>query len=88
MYNAISSLYSNPKSHVFLQQHCTEYFDCPLDVKQGDCLCPILFSIFINDLANEMEDTNIGEELRINDIASKVEVLYLMFCYTLMTLLS
>ena len=48
MYKAISSLYSNPRSRVILNDYETEYFDCPIGVKQGDCLSPTLFAIFIN----------------------------------------
>ena len=70
MYRAISSLYSNPKSRVILNDHETEYFDCPVGVKQGDCLSPTLFAIFINDLAIEIKNSNIGvildENLAIN----------------------
>ena len=61
MYKAISSLYSNPKSRVLLNDYETDYFDCPIGVKQGDCLSPTLFAIFINDLANEIKD--IGREM-------------------------
>jgi hypothetical protein len=60
MYRAISSLYSNPRSRVILNDHETEYFDCPVGVKQGDCLSPSLFAIFINDLAIEIKNSNIG----------------------------
>ena len=57
MYNAISSLYSNPRSRVILQDYSTDYFQCPSGVKQGDCLSPTLFSIYINDLAQEIKDS-------------------------------
>ena len=70
MYRAISSLYSNPRSRVILNEHETRYFDCPVGVKQGDCLSPTLFAIFINDLASEIKNSNIGlilnETLTIN----------------------
>ena len=46
MYSAISSLYSNPKARVILNDYKTDYFDCPIGVKQGDCLSPTLFAIF------------------------------------------
>ena len=59
-YRAISQLYLNPKARVVLQDHVTEYFDCPIGVKQGCCLSPTLFSIFINDLVLEVKNTNIG----------------------------
>ena len=65
IYNAISSLYSNPRSRVILNDYETEYFDCPIGVKQGDCLSPTLFAIFINDLASEIKDSNIGLDLNI-----------------------
>ena len=60
MYNAIASLYSNPRSRVILNEEKTEYFDCPIGVKQGDCLSPTLFAIFINDLAKELKQSDIG----------------------------
>ena len=66
MYQAISSLYSNPRSHVVLNEYETDYFDCPIGVKQGDCLSPTLFAIFINDLASEIKEANIGIDLNID----------------------
>ena len=66
MYTAISSLYSNPKSRVILNDYETDYFDCPIGVKQGDCLSPTLFAIFINDLANEVKNCGVGVELNID----------------------
>ena len=66
MYQAISSLYSNPRSRVILNDYETEYFDCPIGVKQGDCLSPTLFAIFINDLASEIKESNIGVNLNVN----------------------
>ena len=66
LYTAISSLYSNPKSRVILNDYETDYFDCPIGVKQGDCLSPTLFAIFINDLANEVKNCGVGVELNID----------------------
>ena len=65
MYKAISSMYANPKSRIILNDYETEYFECPIGVKQGDCLSPTLFAIFINDLASEIKETNIG--IKIHD---------------------
>ena len=53
MYNAIASLYSNTESCVSLNGFQTEWFNCTNGVRQGDNLSPTLFSIFINDLAND-----------------------------------
>ena len=52
MYRAISSLYSNPRSRVILNEYETDFFQCPIGVKQGDCLSPTLFAIFINGNRN------------------------------------
>jgi len=73
MYTAISSLYSNPRLRVILQDYCTDYFNCPIGVKQVDCLSPTLFSIFINDLALEIKESNIGVNIGVEDIAGNIE---------------
>ena len=73
MYSAISALYSNPKSRVILQDYSTEYFDCPIGVKQGDCLSPTLFAIYINDLAKEVKDSGIGVKLNIDDAVGNID---------------
>ena len=63
-YKAISSMYSNPRSRVILNnEYATDYFDCPIGVKQGCCLSPTLFSIFLNDLAVEIKESGIFLEL-------------------------
>ena len=77
MYRAISFLYSNPRSRVILQDHSTDYFNCPVGVKQGDCLSPTLFSIFINDLATDIKERGIGIDLELDDISGIREVLSL-----------
>ena len=62
-YQAISSLYANPRSRIILNDYETAYFDCPIGVKQGDCLSPTLFSIFINDLAEKVKNSGVGLDL-------------------------
>ena len=74
MYSAISALYRDPKSRVVLNDHPTDWFSCPIGVKQGDTLSPTLFTIFIDDLKhtgvgiviedldNESEDKNKEKE--------------------------
>ena len=73
IYKAISSLYANPRSRIILQDYNTDYFDCPIGVKQGDCLRPTLFSIFINDLAEEIKRSDIGVKLEVEDIAGNID---------------
>ena len=81
MYKAISSLYSNPKSRVILNDYETDYFDCPIGVKQGDCLSPTLFAIFINDLANEVKNSGVGITLNIDGENSSEELLVNILLY-------
>ena len=52
-YKAIDAIYKSPSARVLLNEYSTDYFDCPLGVKQGDTISPTLFSIFVNDLAKE-----------------------------------
>ena len=66
MYRAISAMYKSPRARVILNEFSTEYFDCPLGVKQGDTISPTLFSIFINDLAAEIKASNLGITLDNN----------------------
>ena len=73
MYKAISSLYANPKSRIILNDFETDYFECPIGVKQGDCLSPTLFAIFINDLASEIKESKIGIEINL-DNKSQIDI--------------
>ena len=65
-YDAIKSMYNNPKSRILLNEYETNYFDCKMGVKQGDSISPTLFSIFINDLAKEIKNAKIGLNLNEN----------------------
>ena len=59
-YFAIKALYTNAKSCVQVNDRITDWFDMNTGVRQGDSLSPSLFSIFINDLAQEVKDMNAG----------------------------
>jgi hypothetical protein len=63
MYSALLSPYKNPPSRIVLNDNYTDWFNCPLGLRQGDCISPTLFSIFINDLATELNQTNVGISL-------------------------
>ena len=67
MYKSLLSLYTNPITRVVLtapgEIYRTEFFNCPLGVKQGDILSPTLFSMFVNDLTVELKNSGLGVSL-------------------------
>ena len=65
-YNAIKAMYSNPRSKILLNEYETDFFECPIGVKQGDNISATLFSIFINDLAEQIKETKVGLYLNEN----------------------
>lgn len=61
IYDAISSLYEETFSCVCINDLRTNWlFLCSNGVRQEDNLSPTLFSLFINDLASEISQLNVG----------------------------
>ena len=63
--NVIKSMYECVKSKVKCNNVLSEEFMCTLGVRQGECLSPFLFSMFLNDIEEELiqkgvEGINIG----------------------------
>ena len=56
-------IFQNPKSRVVLNDVATDWFGCPIGVKQGDTISPTLFAIYINDLAGELNQSGLGVEV-------------------------
>jgi hypothetical protein len=50
MLKVIRSMYQTVKSKVKVMNELSESFICDLGVRQGECLSPFLFSMFLNDL--------------------------------------
>ncbi len=65
-YNAIKALYRDPIACVQINNLRTDWFPTPFGVKQGDLLSPSLFTLYINDLAQEIKQVNLG--VRIEDM--------------------
>ena len=59
-YQAVISLYKTSKSSVQINNVASEWFDVTNGVRQGDSLSPTLFSFYLNDLATEIKDLNVG----------------------------
>ena len=59
-YNSVNAMYTNTEASVKLNGSLICWFPCTSGVKQGDNLSPTLFALFINDLAQELNDLNSG----------------------------
>ena len=62
--NVIKSMYENIKSRVKYDNLLSNDFTCLLGVRQGECLSPFLFSMYVNDL-EEMLVSNEFEALKL-----------------------
>ena len=63
--NVIKSMYNNIKSRVKYENLLSNDFTCLLEVRQGECLSPFLFSMYVNDLeeilvSNDFKGIEIG----------------------------
>ena len=54
MYQGIVCMYKVVKAKVRSGGDLTDSFMCPRGLKQGDICSPVLFSLFIDELANEI----------------------------------
>ena len=53
--NALGAIYKSVVSCVRIGDRLTEFFDCPAGLRQGCILSPMLFSLFINEIASSVE---------------------------------
>ena len=65
MLDIVKSIYSVVKSQVKHNNTLSDSFTCNIGVRQGDCLSPFLFAMYLNDLEEELhingvEGINIG----------------------------
>ena len=63
IWRVIKQMYESSKSAVFLEGEQSESFMVEQGVAQGCSLSPILFSVFINGLLEEVEQAKLGVEL-------------------------
>jgi len=50
MLDIVRSMYASVKSKVKLSNNLSNSFECHIGIRQGECLSPLLFSMFVNDI--------------------------------------
>ena len=63
MFQAVKSPYTSVKSCVRLNSYRTEWFDVNCGLRQGCVLSPLLFNLFINDLAVFLKSLDLGVKI-------------------------
>ena len=63
MWRVIKKMYESSKSAVLLEGEKSDTFTIEQGMAQGCSLSPILFSVFVNDLLKEVEQTGLGIQL-------------------------
>ena len=73
IFNILHSMYENIRTTVFCDGEKSEPFYCQLRVRQGECLSPFLFAMYVNDLEMYLSANNSGIT------ASHVEMFLLLY---------
>ena len=76
LYKNLFAMYTSVKACVRTSKGLTDFFNCTIGLKQGCLASPILFSIFINEFAKEVEYSGLRGVQVFPDL---VEILLLMF---------
>ena len=63
MWRIIKNIYEKTESCVLVGDEKTDYFEVEVGVQQGCILSPTLFSIYINSMAKEINQSGIGIEV-------------------------
>ena len=67
VFNIIRNIYSNDQACIKINKRCTDCFTTTKGVRQGCILSPLLFNIFLSQLARELNDLG-DNNLSVGDI--------------------
>ena len=70
-FNIIRNIYTNDRAYIKLDGKITKSFTINQGVRQGCVLSPLLFNIFMADLARSLDTTDVGfmlENIRVNSL--------------------
>ena len=78
--NVIKNMYAQVKSCVFLNGKKSDFFISARGVRQGENLSPLLFSLFVNDIEDELIRMG-GKRMQLNDelLDNFLKLLVLMY---------
>lgn len=65
--NVIKNTYEKAKSRIITTEGSSAFFPCMIGVRQGDNLSPFLFSLYLNDLENYLDEKNVGLTVDYDD---------------------
>ena len=68
-FTALKSLYNDVKCAVKLNNQLSSWFDVNVGLKQGCLLSPVLFNLYVNDLACKIKSLNIGVRTQNDNIS-------------------
>ena len=75
--NALGAIYKSVVSCVRIGDRLTEFFDCPAGLRQACILSPMLFSLFINEIAPSVEQQQGMHGIQL--LPGLVEIFLLLF---------
>ena len=75
--NVIKSIYENSKSRIITAEGSSAFLSCNIDVRQGDNLSPLLFTVFLNDLEQYLDQHTHG--INVDYIDDDISVLFKLF---------
>ena len=77
LFSVVKDMYRFVKACVRVNDEYTDYFNCPVGLKEECLLSPMIFSIFITDLAEHVQNSSSRGIQLLPDL---VEVFLLLFC--------